>query len=66
MTDLITVSPDGWLTWGHNRARAALGRSGVALNKREGDGATPVGTFALRNLLYRPPVSAQSYPSLKV
>lgn len=31
----------------------ALGRSGVTLDKREGDGATPIGRFALRHLLYR-------------
>lgn len=53
MIRLITVSPDGWLSWGGRRVRAALGRSGVTLDKREGDGATPAGRFALRNLLYR-------------
>ncbi|MBL8628556.1 MAG: L,D-transpeptidase family protein [Rhodospirillaceae bacterium] len=31
----------------------ALGRSGVSLEKREGDGATPVGTFALRRVFFR-------------
>ena len=31
----------------------ALGRGGVTSEKREGDGATPVGRFALRELLYR-------------
>ncbi len=34
--------------------RCALGRSGVARNKREGDGATPAGAFPLRRVLYRP------------
>jgi L,D-peptidoglycan transpeptidase YkuD (ErfK/YbiS/YcfS/YnhG family) len=34
--------------------RAALGRSGLTGDKREGDGGTPVGRFALRKLLYRP------------
>jgi L,D-peptidoglycan transpeptidase YkuD (ErfK/YbiS/YcfS/YnhG family) len=31
----------------------ALGRSGVRAEKREGDGATPVGRFALREIRYR-------------
>lgn len=32
----------------------ALGRSGLARAKREGDGATPLGTFPLRRLFHRP------------
>lgn len=31
----------------------ALGRGGVRVDKREGDGATPIGTFPLRQLWYR-------------
>lgn len=31
----------------------ALGRSGVSTDKHEGDGATPVGRFALKRVLYR-------------
>lgn len=31
----------------------ALGRAGIALRKREGDGATPAGAFPVRRLLYR-------------
>ena len=31
----------------------ALGRSGVRVDKHEGDGATPVGRYALKRLLYR-------------
>jgi L,D-peptidoglycan transpeptidase YkuD (ErfK/YbiS/YcfS/YnhG family) len=34
--------------------RCALGRGGINAQKREGDGATPVGSFAMRQLLYRP------------
>ena len=33
--------------------RAALGRSGIAALKREGDGATPLGRFPLRQVLFR-------------
>ncbi len=33
---------------------AALGRSGIRANKREGDGATPRGVFRLVRLWYRP------------
>lgn len=32
----------------------ALGRSGVTGSKREGDGATPAGTWPLRHVLFRP------------
>jgi L,D-peptidoglycan transpeptidase YkuD (ErfK/YbiS/YcfS/YnhG family) len=31
----------------------ALGRTGISTAKREGDGATPAGTFTLREVLYR-------------
>jgi len=50
----ILVSPSGLLSWRGRRGRCALGRSGVSDDKREGDGATPRGSFALRRLLYRP------------
>jgi L,D-peptidoglycan transpeptidase YkuD (ErfK/YbiS/YcfS/YnhG family) len=49
----ISVSPDGWLRWPGGIARAALGRGGVTTAKREGDGCTPAGLFALRRVLYR-------------
>ena len=32
----------------------ALGRAGIVDSKREGDGGTPVGRFAIRRLFYRP------------
>ena len=50
--DLI-VKPDGWLVHGEARFRCALGRAGIAAEKREGDGATPAGRFPLRRLYYR-------------
>lgn len=49
----ITVEPSGFLTWARNRVRCALGRGGVRIDKREGDGATPAGAFPLRRLLFR-------------
>ena len=48
------VTPDGRLTAGTETFRAALGRGGVRTDKREGDGATPVGVLPLRKVLYRP------------
>jgi L,D-peptidoglycan transpeptidase YkuD (ErfK/YbiS/YcfS/YnhG family) len=42
------------LTLGGLRLPCALGRSGRRALKREGDGATPIGSFALRELFYRP------------
>jgi len=40
--------------WRGRRLRCAVGRSGIAADKREGDGATPAGRFAFRRVLYRP------------
>ncbi|MFZ1069982.1 MAG: L,D-transpeptidase family protein [Methyloceanibacter sp.] len=37
----------------HGVRRAALGRSGARALKREGDGATPLGRFPVRQVLYR-------------
>jgi L,D-peptidoglycan transpeptidase YkuD (ErfK/YbiS/YcfS/YnhG family) len=55
----IVVSPSeppwsGTLAWPNGSARCALGRGGVAADKRESDGATPAGAMALRRVFYRP------------
>ena len=50
----IVVFPDGRLIWDGRTVPCALGRSGVSVCKQEGDGATPVGCFLLRSVLYRP------------
>lgn len=44
----------GVLTYGNLRFPCALGAGGRRVAKREGDGATPIGTFALREAFYRP------------
>lgn len=55
--DLVVVG-DGAGGWtaeiGRRRYRCAIGRGGVAADKREGDGATPIGAWPLRRLHYRP------------
>jgi L,D-peptidoglycan transpeptidase YkuD (ErfK/YbiS/YcfS/YnhG family) len=43
----------GSLTVGSLTLPCALGRSGQKANKREGDGATPIGRWTLRQVLYR-------------
>ena len=44
----------GWLTAGPFRVPCALGPAGIVRLKREGDGATPAGCFALLWAYYRP------------
>lgn len=51
--DLI-VSGDGYARWSGRRFRCAIGPAGPRRDKREGDGATPVGRFVFRQVLYRP------------
>ena len=43
----------GYLIAGTRRFPCTLGRRGVALDKQEGDGRTPVGTYPLRKVFYR-------------
>lgn len=43
----------GWLTAGGQIIPVALGRGGIKANKREGDGATPRGTFRPLRLWWR-------------
>jgi L,D-peptidoglycan transpeptidase YkuD (ErfK/YbiS/YcfS/YnhG family) len=44
----------GWLTVGGLRIPCALGPAGIVRRKREGDGGTPAGRFALLWAFYRP------------
>jgi len=50
----LSVYADGRALWGEHTFRAALGLAGIAEDKREGDHATPVGVFPMREVLYRP------------
>ena len=52
---IFTAYSDGRLLLGEREIPCALGRSGViaAADKREADGATPLGRWRLRRVLYR-------------
>jgi L,D-peptidoglycan transpeptidase YkuD (ErfK/YbiS/YcfS/YnhG family) len=49
----FVVTADGWTSDGAARWACAIGRGGMKTDKREGDGATPVGSWALRRVMYR-------------
>lgn len=51
---LSRSSTRGILDFGHFRMSCALGRSGISAQKREGDGATPLGVYRLEKVYYRP------------
>lgn len=51
----LVASADGWLRPGsRDPVPCALGRAGITRDKREGDGATPLGLWPLRRVYYRP------------
>ncbi|QUD87045.1 L,D-transpeptidase family protein [Phenylobacterium montanum] len=56
MAQVFTAWSDGRFDLGGRKVACALGRSGViaAEDKREGDGASPLGMWPVRRLLYRP------------
>ena len=51
---MIHVVPPNLVSFLGKNYRCVLGKSGVTNNKVEGDRATPVGTFPLLRVLYRP------------
>lgn len=55
---MLTVYPTersrGILRFEDREYPCALGGGGVQRTKREGDGATPIGSFSLRQVFYRP------------
>ena len=54
MNLIVTSGPDGaWLDWGAGLKRAAIGPGGIAIKGGEGDGITPRGRFAVREIFYR-------------
>lgn len=55
-TARFQASSEGLLRWTGHEVRCALGRSGVtpATTKREGDGASPIGAWPIRQVLWRP------------
>lgn len=50
----IIVAANAMVRWQGRCVRCALGRGGITTDKREGDGATPAGRFALRRVFFRP------------
>lgn len=62
--DLI-VSGAGMARIAGRSFRCAVGRGGVSTTKREGDGATPIGTWPLRQVLYRPDRGMRPVTSLQ-
>lgn len=53
MTATAHVGPDGLLRFRGETLRCVLGAGGIRAEKREGDGATPVGLLPLRRVLFR-------------
>jgi L,D-peptidoglycan transpeptidase YkuD (ErfK/YbiS/YcfS/YnhG family) len=49
----LIVAADGTARWGARVMRCAIGRSSIRADKREGDGATPIGSFPMRIVLHR-------------
>jgi L,D-peptidoglycan transpeptidase YkuD (ErfK/YbiS/YcfS/YnhG family) len=51
---VVSYSPEGAvLDWGAGPRRCAIGPAGIARKAAEGDGITPLGVFALREIFYR-------------
>jgi len=65
---IFTATADGRIDIAGREAACVLGRSGVlpAADKREGDGASPLGVWQLRRVLYRPDREAPPATGLPV
>jgi L,D-peptidoglycan transpeptidase YkuD (ErfK/YbiS/YcfS/YnhG family) len=62
----IVVGPSRIARVGSRAFRCAVGRGGIVLNKREGDGGTPAGVWPLRQVFYRPDRMAMPVTTLPV
>jgi len=54
MSDADLIYTNETLSWPGGSVRAACGKAGVTTGKREGDHASPAGTFPLLRAFYRP------------
>lgn len=52
---VFAASSSGWLTYGQTKVRCSIGKGGArpAAEKREGDGASPLGVWPIRAVLWR-------------
>lgn len=50
---VVSQKGGGTIAWGDVRRRCALGKGGIGIKQREGDGITPEGAWPLRRLFYR-------------
>ena len=50
---IARLGPDGLLRFQGGIYRCAIGKGGIRIDKREGDGATPTGLLPLRRVMYR-------------
>lgn len=66
VTALETDPTRGTLVAGSLSVPCALGRSGIARDKHEGDGGTPAGTFRFVEIFYRPDRGAAPETALPV
>lgn len=60
-TDDLVLTPAG-LRFRGRRFPCSIGRGGIRADKREGDGATPVGAHRIIGMLYRPDRMARPVP----
>ena len=48
------VVKNGFLIHGNNKYKCSIGYNGLSNNKTEGDGCTPIGTYKINKIFYRP------------